>query len=304
VSDSAAWPARRSAGGEVALWVAGFVLFAALAALVFGGSREPGLGMVLLCAVGAVLFAAGAALMLWAIAYRRLTYVLTDSALRIQWFGRTLVVPYGAILGIYTGQRLAGHSRANQPRWPGINIGSTRVRGLGRLRFFATSTDQSLLTMITVEQGAVIISAADPLEFRAALIERVESSTDVSSDPETWSISPPTTAPWTAVADPWSSLSAASGVLVLLVILTAIAIQYDSLADQIVIRFDSAGNPSQIASRFDLLRLPLFGVVLLAMNSLLGIWVHPRDRLLARLLWVGGAIVQVVLLIGVLRLVT
>ena len=31
--------------------------------------------------------------------------------------------------------------------------------------------------------------------------------------------------------------------------------------------------------------------------------VHPRERLLARLLWLGGVVVQVVLLMGVLRLV-
>jgi hypothetical protein len=32
--------------------------------------------------------------------------------------------------------------------------------------------------------------------------------------------------------------------------------------------------------------------------------VHPRERVLARLLWLGAIVVQVVLLIGVLRLVT
>ena len=60
------------------------------------------------------------------------------------------------------------------PRWPGISVGTARVRGLGRLRFFATSSDQSQLTYITVEHGGVILSARDPNAFRAGLIERVE----------------------------------------------------------------------------------------------------------------------------------
>jgi hypothetical protein len=280
------------------------LLFVALAALVFGGSREPGPGMVFLCAFGAVLFGIGTALLLWALAYRRLAYVLTDSALRIQWLGRTLVVPYGAIQGIYTGQRLSGHSSASRLRWPGINVGSARVRGLGRLRYYATSTDQSLLTFITVEHGGVIVSANDPLEFRAALIDHVESSTDLSRDPATWYMSPATTAPWTALTDSWLGFSIALGVLLVLIILTSIVVQYDSLPDQVVLRFDSSGNPSQITSKFDLLRLPLGGLVVLLVNWTLGIWVHPRDPLLARLLWVGGVVVQVVLLVGVLRLVT
>jgi hypothetical protein len=35
----------------------------------------------------------------------------------------------------------------------------------------------------------------------------------------------------------------------------------------------------------------------------LGVWLHRRQRLLSRLLWVGGAVLQVVLLVGVIRLV-
>ena len=52
-----------------------------------------------------------------------------------------------------------------------------------------------------------------------------------------------------------------------------------------------------------LLRLPLFGLLLMVVNCLLGAWLHPRQRLLAGLLWVGGAVVPLVLLVGVLRLV-
>jgi hypothetical protein len=51
------------------------------------------------------------------------------------------------------------------------------------------------------------------------------------------------------------------------------------------------------------LRLPFYGLVLLIVDWAIGVWVHARDRLLARLLWIGAALVQVVLLVGVLRLV-
>src|SRR5258708_34622417 len=42
------WPARRSLGGDAALWVASALLFLAVAAFVLCGSREPGLGMLLM----------------------------------------------------------------------------------------------------------------------------------------------------------------------------------------------------------------------------------------------------------------
>jgi hypothetical protein len=285
------------------VWVAAALLFVALAALVLGGSREPGVPMVILCALAAVLAAGGVVLLLWGLAYRRLTYVLTDSALRIEWLGRTTVVPYGAVQGIYTGQRLAGNATPDIPRWPGINVGPARVRGLGRLRFFATSTDQAALTFITVEHGGVIISAQDPQEFRAALIERVELSEAMSAEPAIWHQTPPTSAPWTALADAWLVICAGLGTLMLLLVVAVVAVRFDALPAEIVMHFDANGAPSQIASKFDLLRLSLFGLLVLVLDWLLGVVVHARDRLLARLLWLGGVLVQVVLLVGVLRLV-
>ena len=89
----------------------------------------------------------------------------------------------------------------------------------------------------------------------------------------------------------------------LLLIVGVITARFDALPDQLAVHFDASGRPNQIASKFDLLRLPLFGLFLMALNWVLGAWLHPHQRLLARLLWVGGAVVQGVLLVGVLRLV-
>jgi len=295
------YAARRSTGGDVAVPLAGVLLFLALASLVFGASREPGPGMLVLCALAAVLAAAGAFLLLWGIAYRRLAYALTDSSLRIEWIGRTLVVPYPAIQGIYTGQRLSGHATPTVPRWPGISVGPARVRGLGRLRFYATSTDQSRLTLITVEHGGVIVSAQDPVAFRAALIERVEQyaeSPDAVVEAGVWQHKAPTGAPWTAVADGWLMACVALGLLAVLALLATISVRYDALPDQIALRFD------QVEPKSGVLRLPLLGSVCLVLNWVAGVFVHARERVLARLLWVGGVVIQVVLFIGVLGILS
>jgi Bacterial PH domain/Protein of unknown function (DUF1648) len=313
---SNSWPARRSLGGDAAVWVAIALLFLTLAAVFLGGSRETGTSMLLLCALAALLGTAGTVLLVLAVAYQRLAYTLTDTALLIEWLGRTVVVPYHAIQGIYTGQRLSGHATPSIPNWPGISVGPARVRGLGRLRFFATSSDQSTLTLVTVEHGGVVVSARDPHEFRAALIERVEDSSEIEAETEakpsvagpqaellTWHEVPPATAPWTALADLWLPICAIVGTLLVLVVLAVIVFRFDSLPDQIALHFDADGRPNDMAPKSDLLRLPLIGLFVLVVNWLLGIWLHPRERLLARLLWLGGVIVQVVLLMGVLRLV-
>jgi hypothetical protein len=283
--------------------VAGVLLFASLAALVLGGSREPGLTMLLLCAAAVILAAAGALLLMWAVAYRRLGYALTESALRIEWLGRTLVVPYVAIQGVYAGQRLSGNATPSVPHWPGINVGPRRVRGLGRLHYFATSSDQSQLTFITVEHGGVIISPGSPNDFQTALIQRVEHFDEAAPESEdtTWQLKEPSEAPWTAVADVWLPICLGFGMLVLLLILATINLRYDSLPDQVPLHFDVGGQPSQMSARSDLLRLPLLALVCLVLNWIVGVAVHPREKVLARLLWLVGVIVELILLIGVVH---
>jgi hypothetical protein len=287
--------------------VAGVALCLGVVALLLGATRDPGAAMLGLCCLAAILGAAGTVLLVWAFGYRRLAYALAESAMRVEWLGSTLVLPYTAIQGIYTGQRLAGHSAAGAVRWPGINVGAERVRGLGPLRFFATSTDQSQLTFITVEHGGVIVSAQDPVEFQTALIGHVEQYEDTTApdeQPATWFERAPVRAPWTAFADRWLPVCVGLATLVLLAVLATICLRYDALPDQLPLHFDASGLTSQIAPKSDLLRLPLLGLICLAVNWTLGVVVHPRERVLGRLLWLGAIIVQVVLLIAVLRLVT
>ncbi len=106
------------------------------------------------------------------------------------------------------------------------------------------------------------------------------------------------------MADRWLPICVGLGTLALLIVLALICVRYDDLPDQLPFHFDASGVTSQIAPKSDLLRLPLLGLICLAVNWGLGIVVHPRERVLGRLLWLGAIVVQVVLLVGVLRLVT
>src|SRR2546428_8954222 len=98
------FPARRSGGGEAALWVAGGLLFLALAALVFGGSRQPGTIMLLLCVLAAILAAAGTGVLVLAIGYQRFGFALPQSSLRLDWLRPPVGLPLGARPGRFTRQ--------------------------------------------------------------------------------------------------------------------------------------------------------------------------------------------------------
>ena len=258
--------------------------------------------MVLMAALASALALVGLALAVWGVAYRRLAYVLGGEGLEIQWLGETFVAPYAAIDGIYTGQRLASGENplARRRRWPGMYVGHARVRGIGRLHFFTTSQDAGALTVITFEGGGAVVSARSPQEFRTALIDRV-SRCPASGGAAAYA-RPAHTPPWTAVRDTWLPVCLVVSLLLLLVGLTVAALAYAGLPDQIALRFDASGHPTQVGPRGDLLHLPLIGLFAFVVNAVLGVWFHAREALLGRLLWVGAAVLQAVLLVAIVRL--
>jgi hypothetical protein len=255
-----------------------------------------------MAALAGALGLVGLALAVWGIAYRRLAYVLAGEGLEIHWLGETFVAPYPAIEGIYTGQRLVSGENplARRPRWPGIYVGQARVRGIGRLHFFTTSQDPGALTVITFEGGGAVVSARSPQDFRTALIDRVSRSVETGGAAAY--ARPARTAPWTAVRDPWLLACLVVGLVLLLVGLAVAALAYAGLPEQIALRFDASGHPTQVGPRADLLHLPLIGLLAVLVNAVVGVWFHAREPLLARLLWVGAAVVQAVLLVAIVRL--
>ena len=137
--------------------------------------------------------------------------------------------------------------------------------------------------------------------YRLALIERIK---DTGDQPTANRLThqPPSGLPWSAVFDPWFGAAIGAGLVLLLGMLVAIGLSFDALPLDIPMRFDANGDPSQIAPRGDLLRLPLIGLFVLLVDSALGIWLHVRDRLVARLLWLGGAVLEGVLIVAIVRL--
>ena len=294
------WLARRSSGGDAALWAGAGVGVLAVAALGVAAIGGPGTGMLLWAIAAVALAALGVAIALWGLAYRQLAYTLGDDSLDITWLGRVTHVPYDAVEGVYTGQRLVGHAAPQVPVWPGIYVGPGRARGIGRLRFFATSPDPSALTLVALQHSGVVVSARNPHEFRQALIERVQATSAETNT--TVSVEALERAPWSAVFDLWCAATVGAAIVLLLLVLLAITLGFDALPQQIPLRFDGAGQPSQLAPKNDILRLPAIGLLGMLLNTALGVWLHARERLPARLLWLSAAVLQGLVLVAVVRL--
>src|SRR5215207_3607908 len=88
------WPARRSTGGDAALWFGGAVCAMAVGLAIVAAAMAPSASVLVWAVLAAVVAAVGLGVLLWGLAYRRLTYALGEQSLDITWFGQTLVVPY------------------------------------------------------------------------------------------------------------------------------------------------------------------------------------------------------------------
>lgn len=299
------WLPRRSHGGEAALWVGIGLSVLAVAAGLLSATFAPGASMFGLALTALLLAVAGAAVLLWALSYRQLAYLLGPLGLEIAWLGERFVIPYGAVEGIYTGQRLVGHATPSRPGWPGIFVGSGRAPSLGRLQFYATSRDPADLALVAVDGAALVLSARDPHGFRAALIERVRQHDELAPTPPAARrfVLPASGAPWSTLRDRWFGWAIGAATLLLVAAVAVVAFRYVDLPDLIPLRFDAAGRPNLLGPPTDLLKLPSGGLLVLLANLASGVWLHPREQVLARLLWVGAALVQANLLIAVVRLV-
>lgn len=297
------WLPRRSRGGD-AVAAAGLVLGLIAAGLVgLAVGQEPGPRMVLLLGGSMLAGLAATAALVWFAGYRHLAYELGDHDLRVWWLGGSAIVSYTAIDGVFPGQRLVGASTPSTPSWPGIYVGGGRIRGVGRLRFYATSRDPSELTLVTAGAAGLVLSPIESAGFRAALIERVEAHVHAPVAPDRVRVVPPAHTPWTAVRDPWLLALVGLSLLTLLLTVAVVALNFSLLPDRVPLRFDGSGQPLEIGFKGDLFRLPLGGFGVLLADVLLALWLHPREPALARLLLAGGFAVQVIGTIGAVRLV-
>jgi hypothetical protein len=298
------WLARRSQGGEAILWAAGGAGF--LAALALGGAvgREPDVPMVLILVLALLLTAGAAFGLAWGLSYRNLSYVLGEDALRISWLGSVVSLPYRSVEGIFPGQKLIGNSTPKVPSWPGIYVGEGRVRGIGKLHFFSTTPDPADLLLVTAQGTGLVLSARESQAFRAALIERVQA---YEAAPPTASLDPltyhqPTNAPWTTTRDQWAVWCASAALVLLFASVLAAAARFGALPERIPLRFDSAGIATEIGLKADLFRLPLGATLALVASFAAGIYLHPREKVLARMLWTSAAVLQAIVLVAVVRL--
>ena len=292
------WPALHSTGGDAALWVGGTVCGLAIVVSAIAAGAAPSASVLGWALLAALLALVGAAILVWGFAYRRLTYALGEQSLGVTWFGQTLVVPYASVEGIYrpAAGRELGAEGAHLAR--GLDVVRTRGRGIRRLRFFATSPDPSALTLIAGENVGLVVSAREPLAFRNALIERVQAFDPSDGESTAWVERNEASAPWTALRDRWFGACLGVTFLFLMLALAVIALVSARCRPRSrALRPHRPADPGR-PGRGTAAAATARGRSRAGQPRARGV-LHPREKLLARLLWIGGTVILAIVFIAV-----
>jgi hypothetical protein len=228
----------------------------------------------------------------------RLHYDLTRNGLVIQWGLTRRHIPLESILDI-----VPGHSLTNPPAFRGLNIGGLRL-GWGRLtdygwlRFHTTAALSDSLLVVTPEQ-TFVISPQQPDHFIKAWQARQS-----LGPTQRWSFSVRRSWPfsYSLLSDPltWWLLGLSS--LACLALFGYLALNYPTLPRSLPIHFNAFGLPDRIADKSSLFNLPLLGLAVLGVNTILGGLFYRWERVAAYLLWGSTLAVQICLWVAAVTL--
>ncbi|MHB0870015.1 MAG: PH domain-containing protein [Chloroflexota bacterium] len=236
--------------------------------------------------------------------YRSLRYGIADGVLTIRWLWVREIIPLGRIEGLYGGHRLGKKVKVDGLPWPGHHVGRTRAEGLGRLRFYGSSSDPSAAIIIATTSGGYAITPTDLQGFKGQLIELLESipleELERAPEPRT---AMPRPMQLSILRDGVAIACTMAAVLLLLVSFGYVSAKFPELPELMPLHFNFAGEPDLIGPPRDAFRMPGIGLLILLANGVLAALVHSWQRAAGRVLVAATLFVQLVMLMAVLRVV-
>lgn len=243
----------------------------------------------LLAVVVILTFALLAILLYQTVSCLTLRYHLNRNAITIRWAETSRVVPIRDIQRIIWGRDLGGTIvRRRGIHWPGHERGEGAVPGLGRTRFLATGGLAQQLLLVTPGE-TIGISPRDPEGFVQAYESRRELGPNRLLEPAvrrarwlTWSL-------WT---DQTARVLLSAAALLNLALFGYLCARFPNLDMQLPLHFNSLGQVDRIGTKVELFSLPIIGLIILAVNLPLGLFLYRRERAGSYLLWGAAAAAQ------------
>jgi len=276
-------------GGGLAAWC--FVV--ALALVVRGVTTDIALGIIALYVVASVFFFMGLLFAYWTYSLGTLRYTLDRNALTITWGDIRQMVPMAQIERLVPGRELPNPHVAGVS-WLGHHIGHADVDGgIGNTLFYSTHRSPADLLYVVTPGQSYAISLDDEVAFAEAVqaSQRVGSLVSVPQAPERL---------YLAAQPFWEDRTAQ--VLALAAFATFFAMfafvyqQYPGLPQSIALSFPQLNGVTRVASKSELLKLPMTGIGLLLVNLVLGFVAHSWERMVGYVLLIAAIGAEAILL--------
>ncbi|MCC6383249.1 MAG: hypothetical protein IT304_12140 [Dehalococcoidia bacterium] len=279
-------------GAGLAAWA---LAFAVLAARVAADGR-PEFKTFLAWAVSAGALVLALVFANWAYALWSLAYVVDNRSLTVRWGLRRVLIPIETIQRMVPG-RTIDTPRVGGLNWWGCHVGAADVPRIGYTLFYSThSAPEELLYLVTTEESyALTISDqaafAEEIQGRAALAA-------VAHLPQRASATGFAAFPF------WRDRHAIVATLLGAVACAALAgyvyAVYPGLADVVQLNFPALGGVVRVGDKGELLHIAYLGAGILAVNVVLGVLLHARERAAGLWLLASGGMLQAVLLAAAL----
>ncbi len=272
-----------------ALGVAGYLLASLVTLLVQPPELWPIDGRLFLRQVAALALLTCAAFLAYRVAAAQsLAYTLDRNGLYILWLGNRAIVPMGRIESIESG--LSAPARGASPFASIAYLsGSARLpEGREVHRFSTVPLKRALIIHTPSESYAVSPRDVDGFVQDLEQLRRLGVVQQLAPGVEAGRVFA-----YNFWRDPLVRGGVIGAILFNLALLGALMVLYPSFPPLIGWRSDATGAIVEMASRYQILLLPLAGAAILFLNVGVGLWLYGREPVGARMLQVTSALVQV-----------
>ena len=277
-------------GGALSLWC-----FLVTGALLWRGlSLDVQLAVLGPYIAAACFFALGCLFAYWTYGCATLRYHLDRNGLTIYWGDIRQLIPMDRIERLVPGRELPP-PQISGVSWLGYHVGRADVGDLGTALFYSTHRSHEELLYVVTPDQAYAISVEDEVRFAEELQGHQKLGKLVSL---------PHVAERTSLAahpfwhDPLAQALALASIIATAITIGYVFYQYPGLPDSpIPFSFPPlGGGVIRVADKQELLSIPITGIGFLAVNLILGFFLHAWERAVGYLLFVAGIGAQAMLL--------
>jgi hypothetical protein len=277
-----------SIGGALSAWC-----FALMSLLVWrGGTQDIGMGSFGAYVAAACFLGLGCLFAYWTYSCLTLRYHLDRNGLTIRWGDIRQLIPIDRIEALIPG-RDQPEPKVSGVSWLGHHVGHATVGALGDVMFYATHRSHEELLYVVTAGGTYGISVKDEARF-AEDLEGHQKMGQVVSLPQVTERHSIAAQPFWR--DPIAQALALGAMLACAVTLGYVFRNYGGLADSVPFSYPSLGGVTRIDDKRELMMIPITGLGLLAINLVLGFFLHAWERAIGYLLFLAAIGAQIMLL--------